>query len=265
LIREGCVFVDDAPARTAASVERGRTVRVLPLPLEEAAVRGADADLVPRVLWQSAELIVLDKPAGLHTHAGRSGRSVAAFLANRYPELRAVGVARVEAGLVHRLDRDTSGVVLAAPTTQAYAALREAFAAHRVAKDYLALVTGRVERVAEIDVSLARRRTRVVAARRRDRSLDARTVVTPLQSGASWSLVRVAIDTGVTHQVRAHLAMLGHALLGDEKYGGPTAPPGTRTGQLLHAQRIVLDDGRSFAAAAPADFCRALALLRRGG
>jgi 23S rRNA-/tRNA-specific pseudouridylate synthase len=75
--------------------------------------------------------------------------------------------------------------------------------------------------------------------------------------------VHVVIATGVTHQVRAHLALAGHPIVGDAKYGGPPAPAGTRDGQLLHAQRIVLDDATSFAAPVAADFVRALACLRR--
>ena len=145
-----------------------------------------------------------------------------------------------------------------------YARLRADFAAHRVVKHYLALVAGRVHERFEVTDALARRRTRVVRARRRDRAMRATSSVVPLEVSATWSLVEVSIATGVTHQVRAHLALAGYPVIGDRKYGGPGAPAGTRSGQLLHAYRISLDAEHSFTVGAPADFIKALWLLRRG-
>jgi len=209
-------------------------------------------------------LLVLCKAAGVHSHRGRSRTSVAAALAATRPELAAVGP-RGEAGVAHRLDRDTTGVLLAAKRAGAYAELRAAFSSGLVRKRYLALVEGDWERPRVIDRALARRRARVVAARRGDRALAAVTAVVPLERTASWSLVGVVISTGVTHQVRAHLALSGHPIVGDTRYGGGVSPPGTRDAQLLHALSITLPDGRSFAAPAPADFIRALWKLRRNG
>jgi 23S rRNA pseudouridine1911/1915/1917 synthase len=143
--------------------------------------------------------------------------------------------------------------------------LRAEFAARAITKQYWAIVRGCVSGVLSIDRPLARRTTRVVPARRGDRAYPAVSRVTPLESTPDWSLVEVEMRTGVTHQVRAHMAFAGHALVGDAKYGGPAAPAGTRDGQLLHARSILLPDGRSFSAAAPEDFVRAIYRLRRFG
>jgi 23S rRNA-/tRNA-specific pseudouridylate synthase len=214
-----------------------------------------------RVLWEGLDLFVVSKAAGVHTHGGRSRASVADALAHARPELLGVGPLR-EAGVVHRLDRDTSGVLLVAKHAAAYAALREAFRGGRIRKDYIALTAGDWREPMTIERPLARRRTRVVPARRRDRALAAVSVVAPLERGGAWSLVAVTMSTGVTHQVRAHLALCGHPILGDARYGGPPSPPGTRAGQLLHAMAVTLPDGRAFAAPAAADFVRALWWLR---
>jgi 23S rRNA-/tRNA-specific pseudouridylate synthase len=155
--------------------------------------------------------------------------------------------------------------LLAAFSTVAYETLRAEFAARAIAKHYWAIVSGCVSGVLSIDRPLARRTTRVVPARRGDRAYPAVSRVTPLESTPDWSLVEVEMRTGVTHQVRAHMAFAGHPLVGDAKYGGPAAPAGTRDGQLLHARSILLPDGRSFSAAAPEDFVRALYRLRRYG
>jgi 23S rRNA pseudouridine1911/1915/1917 synthase len=254
------VRLDGRSVHASTVADAGQEVRVLPAAGADEPQAALEAQ--PRVLWRSSDLLVIDKPAGMHTHAGAGRSSVAAFVVREHPELAGIGASGVEAGLVHRLDRDTSGVVLAAVNQAAYSRLRADFASRRITKHYLALVAGVVQRSMRLERPLARRRTRVVAARKRDRALEARTEVEVLEVGRSWSLVRVEIATGVTHQVRAHLALAGHALIGDEKYGGPPAPSAGRAGQLLHAQRITLADKTSFAAAAPADFVRALRTLR---
>jgi len=207
-------------------------------------------------------VLVIDKPAGLHTHRGKHEGSVADWICRQMPEMDHVGATRRECGIVHRLDRDTSGVLLAAVDAETYSRLREAFAAGCARKQYLALVAGVVERPFAIDVPLARRRTYVVRARRNDRSMRARTAVEVLDRGADWSLVRAEIHTGVTHQVRAHLAMAGHPLLGDAKYGGPPAPGTDRDGQLLHACSISIAETIEASAELPADFEAAYQSLR---
>ena len=267
LIRSGCVRVNGRILMSAsAALAAGDEVCVTGLEREPLRSQAA---MPPhgayRLLWRGADFWVLDKPAGVHTHAGRSPMSVADALTREHPELSRVGGAEREGGLVHRLDRDTSGILLAAVHPSAYRELRAEFAARAVTKQYWAIVAGSVGEVLTIDLPLARRATRVVPARRGDRAYPALSRVSPLETTAEWSLVEVEMCTGVTHQVRAHLAFAGHALVGDAKYGGPRTPVGTREGQLLHARTLVLRDGKAFSAAAPDDFLRALYRLRRYG
>jgi 23S rRNA pseudouridine1911/1915/1917 synthase len=262
LVEAGRVFVDEYRAHAGAHpVAAGSFVRVTPLATAQNAP--ASPDLVPRVLCSTSDLLVIDKPAGLHTHAGASAASVARWLLAARPEAAAWGANPREAGLVHRLDRDTSGLVVAATDRAIYDALRREFARRRVVKSYLAIVRGRLSRVRTIDRPLVRHKTRVAPARDRDRSLEAATLVEPIENGADWTLVRASMRTGVTHQVRAHLALAGHPILGDAKYGGPPPAPALRQGQLLHALAVTLPDGRSFAAPVPGDFLTVLGRLRR--
>jgi len=262
LIAGGRVFVDGRIVRAGARlVPVGAVVAVAP----EADV-GTAVSPAPelRILLQRPGLLVLDKPPGVHTHAGAGSASLARAVSERWPEAKTWAASEREAGIVHRLDRDTSGVVLVATDRNAYDALRREFSRRRVLKTYLALVKGRLACERTIDRPLSRSATRVAPANARSRALPAATYVLPLENGGQWSLVEARMRTGVTHQVRAHLASIGHPILGDEKYGGPPAPHATRKGQLLHALAIALDDGDAFAAPAPADFVRALWWLRGG-
>jgi 23S rRNA pseudouridine1911/1915/1917 synthase len=269
LLGSGSVRVAGKRAAASYVVTAGDRIAVEGGAAEEDVAKRAvaqedEASRPARTIWSSSDFIVLDKPAGMHSHAGRGPWSLADHLLGEFPAQGAVG-SPIEAGLVHRLDRDTSGVMLAATNAAAYARLRAEFASHRVTKRYLALVGGAVERRFDVTDALARRSTRVVLARRRDRALRAHSSIVPLEVGAAWSLVEVTIATGVTHQVRAHLSLAGHPILGDAKYGGPPPPPGTRRGQLLHAFSISLAKDGSFAVAAPADFVKALSSLRGRG
>jgi 23S rRNA-/tRNA-specific pseudouridylate synthase len=143
-----------------------------------------------------------------------------------------------------------------------FAALRRAFSDGEVSKDYLALVHGVMSSDRIVDVPLARLHSRVRAARRSERSWPARTLVVPLERGARWTLVRATMATGVTHQVRAHLAMLGHPVIGDLKYGHGTSGRDPAGGQRLHASCIRLPGGPTLAAAPGARFLASLAELR---
>jgi len=257
-IREGRVFVDGGLLAGGRRLRTGQEVRVIgrspaPIGRPESAVR---------VVRRARGLIVLAKPAGLHSVAGRSGGSVADWLAALDKGQRRIGSPR-EAGLVHRLDQDTSGILLAATTDFSFDAWRSAFSSHRVEKHYLALVDGLIDRRLEIDTALARRRTRVVPAKRRDRPLAARSEIEPLDSGSAWTLVLAKTRSGAPHQIRAHLAWAGHPLIGDRLYGGPPAPAGTRCGHLLHALRLRQEPQLDVTAAVADDFVAAYAKLQR--
>lgn len=260
-LAEGLVRVDGHVARASEIPAAGREVTVAaPAP----AVQAPQA-AVPTVLLETGRLRILAKPAGLHCEKGRSAGSVAEWLEDRYGDLSQVGERAEEAGLVHRLDRDTSGLLLAARDAREYARLRRIFSRGQTRKQYLAVVTGRLDEEFVIDVPLARRGPRMAPARAHEHGLAAETAIQPLETGDGWSLVLATMRSGAMHQVRVHLAIAGHPLAGDTTYGGPSLRLPTREGQLLHAMRVQVGNELDVSLGPPADFLGALASLRRGG
>lgn len=203
--------------------------------------------LVVHVLYEDEALIAIDKPAGMPSHAlrGEETDTAANFLLARYPELAEIGKKDREPGIVHRLDTDTSGVLLAARTAAAFRMVRQQFAAHQVRKEYLAVVDGDVAAAGEVRAAIAherhnRRKMRVSAAG--GPVAGVRRAVTgyrPLERFGAHTVLAVEIPTGVTHQIRVHLASIGHPIVGDRLYGG--APrDGDPPRQLLHATRLTV-------------------------
>ena len=182
------------------------------------------------IAYEDAELIVVDKPAGIPTH-GFSGRDVdtlANFLVARWPELSSVGSSRWEPGLLNRLDTETSGLVLVAKNQPSFNHLREQFRRRRVTKKYIALVWGEAASSGSISLALAhdpsdKSRMQVVnefgSDRLRPRSWHALTRFRKLASSGEMSLLEISMKTGVTHQIRVHFAAIGHAIVGDSLYG----------------------------------------------
>jgi len=205
-------------------------------------------DLPLAMLGVSASWVAVDKPAGWPTQPIRPGETgtLANALAARHPECFQVGERDTGmGGLLHRLDRQTSGVVLAARTQTAWEELRAQFARRAVEKTYLALVAGRLEGPARIATPLAHdpRRPGRMCPGTEDAGLPAETRVEPVRNFGGLSLVRATIRTGVTHQVRCHLALLGHPIVGDRLYGGPPAGPGCDSRRhFLHAAAISFPD-----------------------
>jgi RluA family pseudouridine synthase len=258
LIDGGRVLVDGVRRPKATQPAAGSIITVLP-PLEDETSHRTP--LQPEVVWSGDGLIALAKPAGLHSVHGRSSATVALYVAGHFPAAVTAGQSAAECGLVHRLDRDTSGILLGATDPHTYERVRAMFRRRQVTKTYLALVEGEVDSSFTIDLPLARRRARVVAAGPNDRALPASTRIRPLDGSADWSLVEATTKSGVAHQIRAHLALASHPIIGDQKYGGQPAPPESRDGQLLHALRVILPDLLDVAAPIPADFVRAYARL----
>ena len=259
LIAEGAVCVNGRPAAKGVRVAPGDRVTLPDLP----ATITPEPGLALAVLHEDDALVALDKPGGIPGHAldPRQRGTAAAFLLARYPEMADVGDP-LAPGLVHRLDSGTSGLLVAARTRAAHCALRAALRARAVEKRYLAWVAGDASALdgARVALPLAhdpRDRRRMLPATAGVRAWPAETRLAIVAAGRERSLVEATILTGVTHQVRVHLAARGHPVLGDVLYGG--APAGLPRGRhALHAAGLTLPhptDGRplSLSALLPAD------------
>ncbi len=255
LIAEGCV----TPAARKAVGGQLYRVRVPPARPAE-----PEPEAIPlAVAHEDAHLIVVDKPAGMVVHPApghAGGTLVNALLARCGPSLTGVGgVARP--GIVHRLDKDTSGLIVAAKTEAAHAGLRALFETHDIDRDYLALVqglpspvTGRIEAPIGRD---PRHRKRMAVVER------GRAAVTHYRVEAAFgtraSSVACRLETGRTHQVRVHLAHIGHGVIGDPLYGGRRRGMPAFPRQALHAARLgfrhpATGDNMQFESPPPADF-----------
>jgi 23S rRNA pseudouridine1911/1915/1917 synthase len=234
LIASGQALLNDRPRKKGTLVRAGDKVSVPAL----FSLR-PNPTLPVRVAYADAALVVLDKPAGIPSLALRHSETntVANFLTARFPETLTAGPHPLEAGLVHRIDTVTSGLLLAARTPYAYTSLRQQFHARAVEKAYLAAVEGHLRTDGQATFWLAPegprgQRMRVVAP---GQGQEALTTYTPLEALPGHTLVRLTIATGVRHQIRAHLAALGHPIVGDTVYGA--AEEAERL--CLHAETLV--------------------------
>jgi 23S rRNA pseudouridine1911/1915/1917 synthase len=267
-IAEGRVRIDGKRAPKGARVAAGARISVDKPPPDQPAPQ---PELPIRIVHADAFVVVADKPAGMPSHPLKPGErgTAANALVGRFPELAQVGPQAREGGLVHRLDTDTSGLLLAARTDAAHAMLREQFTKRAVDKGYLALVAGELHAGGEIALPLAHEGPKMRAVSDADYAEEhgarpALTSFTPLERRGGFTLVEVQIATGVMHQIRAHLAFIGHPLAGDSLYGGPTLPGLSR--HFLHAARLgfVHPDGTRarFESPLPPDLATALTSLK---
>jgi 23S rRNA pseudouridine1911/1915/1917 synthase len=192
------------------------------------------------IVHEDEHLLVVDKPAGVVTHPapGHHGPTLASALRGR----AAGGADPERAGIVHRLDRDTSGLLVVARTEEAYTGLQAEMKARQVKREYLALVSGHPDAESgTIDAPLGRDRVRrTVVSTRSDRPRSAVTHFEVIERLPRTTFLRVRLETGRTHQIRAHMAAIGHPVCGDPQYGGRAA--GRELGldrQFLHAARLM--------------------------
>lgn len=241
-IAAGTVRINDRRAHKSATVAADDRVEVADT-LYEPVPLCANPKLMVPVLYEDAAIIALDKPPGMAAHAlqGHETDTIANFLLARYPETAEVGKGRLEPGIVHRLDTDTSGVLVAARTREAYDALRRQFVARRVIKEYRAIVHGNVALPGEVRawVGHARHNRKKMQVCREDQGRPALTTYRPFERRGGYTMLAVEIRTGVRHQIRVHLASMGHPVVGDRLYGvAPVAAAPPR--HLLHACRVEL-------------------------
>ena len=220
LIRDGHVSGAASSLRPSTVVRAGQQYDV-DIPAPTAAVPEPEA-LPLRIVFEDRELVVLDKPAGMVVHpgAGHSGGTLVNALLHHVRDLSGVG-GELRPGIVHRLDRGTSGLMVVAKNDRAHQELARQFADREVEKEYVALVWGVVHAGRRIDAPIGRDpndRQRMSTKARRAR--EAVTRVTYSRDLDGVSLLRVAISTGRTHQIRVHLSAIGHPIVGDSTYGG---------------------------------------------
>ncbi len=241
LIEAGCVTVDGLPVRKASEVlAEGARVRLVEPTRPAPSFAGEAISL--EILQEDDDTLVVDKPAGLVVHPapGHPSGTLVNALVHLRPGIAGVGSER-KAGIVHRLDRDTSGCLVVAKHDRAHAALSRQFAERTVEKRYWAWVWGHLrEEEGEIDRPIGRSpkdRQRMSSSARRGRKAVTRWRVLERYSVADW--VEVSPETGRTHQIRVHLSEAGHPVMGDSRYGGgPTRTRGFHGPQQMVAERV---------------------------
>jgi 23S rRNA pseudouridine1911/1915/1917 synthase len=273
-IRAGGVRVDGRPVRARDRVHGGEQLIVQAQFAPDVSV--APEALPLDILHEDAALLVLNKPPGLVVHPGAGNRehTLQNALLGHDPLLARVP----RAGLVHRLDKDTSGVLMVARTPEAHTRLVAALAARRIAREYLALCAGSPTGGGRIDQPIGRHRSARTRMAVRGDGREAVTHYRIEERLGPLTLLRVQLETGRTHQIRVHLAHIGLPVVGDPLYGGRLRQPGgtsaavraalqTFRRQALHAQRLRLEhpiSGRplEFEAPLPADLDALLRTLR---
>ena len=265
LIDSGAVLVDGRARPKRHCIATGEHVTVDQQPPVADAHPALAIELA--IAFEDQHLLVVDKPAGLVVHPARGHRT--GTLAQALDGRGAGGDEPWRAGIVHRLDRDTSGLLVVAKSDQVHRALKRMLSERRLRREYLALVTGHPEaRTGTIDAPIGRaRRDRVLMSIDTDTPREARTHFEIERLLPASALLRVTLETGRTHQIRVHLAAIGHPVCGDPQYG--TAGEYGLGRQFLHAARLAFEhpvtgaplDVRS---ELPADLRLALTAAERG-
>jgi 23S rRNA pseudouridine1911/1915/1917 synthase len=274
---DGALVVDGASPRPRDPVLGGETVRLEVQP-ETAVVATAEA-MALEVVYEDDSVLVINKPAGLVVHpgAGNPGGTLLNGLLHHAPQLESLP----RAGIVHRLDKDTSGLLLVAKTLPAHTSLTRQLADREISRHYLAVCVGVLTGGGTIDAPIGRHRADRTRMCVRDDGRPAVTHYTVLERFAAHTYINVRLETGRTHQIRVHFAYRRHPLLGDPVYGGRLALPkgageeliATLRGfrrQALHAARLGFDHPDTGAALVceaplPEDFAGLLDALREAG
>ena len=274
LIREGFVKLNGKSPRPRDAIRTGDTIELTEPELEK--VEALPEQIALEIIFEDDDLLVLNKPAGLvmHPGAGHHQHTLVNALLAHCKNLSGIG-GKERPGIVHRLDKETSGCLVVAKNDATHRDLSRQFAARTMTKIYLALVAGTLrKRTGVIDKAIARHpvhRQRMSIARRQGRS--AKTEYRVLRSGVppegrasarplgGISLLECTLHSGRTHQIRVHLHDLGHPVLGDKLYGGKRA--GDYPRQMLHASKLAFrhpgsGEEMSFEAPLPPDFAEAM-------
>jgi 23S rRNA pseudouridine1911/1915/1917 synthase len=273
LMEQGDVLVNGEREKASLKLRGGERIAITGEP-RPAPLKAIAEDIPLDVVYEDADLAVINKPAGMMVHAGsgqnddaRSRGTLVNALLFRFKKLSATG-GELRPGIVHRLDKDTSGLIIVAKNDRAHAALGEMFSDRKIKKTYLALVQGNVERSkGTIQAEVGRdpmRRTRMTTNPQHDgrTAISHYEVVRRLNNRfGKFTLVKVRIETGRTHQIRVHMASIGHPVVGDTLYGGAgqitdqvaaQAAQSKSARRNAHPERLRL--GRNFLHAARLEF-----------
>jgi 23S rRNA pseudouridine1911/1915/1917 synthase len=239
LLEGGSLVLNGRTAKASARVSAGDSISGTLRVLGGLTAPPEAIDLT--IVYQDADLAVVDKPAGLVVHPapGHESGTLANAIAARFPQTAEIGGAE-RPGIVHRLDKETSGLLVVALTARAHRSLQEQLARRTAGREYLSLVRGRMRPTdGVIDAPIGRDRDdRKRMAPYGVAGRPARTLYWTAEEIGGFALVRAKLQTGRTHQIRVHFAALGHPIAGDSTYGGPIVPGLSR--QFLHATRLIL-------------------------
>jgi len=251
LIKDGCVLVAGKAAKANQAVKPGQEISIDVPELIDAAPAAEDLPLP--IIYQDKDLIVVDKPAGMVVHpaAGHEGGTLVNALLHHVDDLSGIGGEK-RPGIVHRLDKGTSGLMVVAKHDKAHEELSRQFAEREVEKEYLALTWGEVRAGRRIDAPIGRDPNNrkkmasdpVDSARLRRTSAAVTRIVRAEHFGRVLTLVQVAIHTGRTHQIRVHLSAIGHPIVGDALYGGVHRRVPGDLRAVTHLQRPFLHAAR---------------------
>lgn len=246
-IEEGRVSVDGKPAAKSCRITGGEAVTVDVPEVRDTALTAQDIPL--DVVYEDADVIVVNKPAGLVVHPAPGhpdGTLVNALLHHCGPSLSGIGGEK-RPGIVHRIDRDTSGLIIAAKNDAAHLALAEQLQDHSLYREYEAVVVGNLrEDSGTVDLPIARHPTdRKKMAVNHLNGRRAVTHWTVLARYPGYTHIQCRLETGRTHQIRVHMAALGHPVLGDPVYGGQRKGFPGLAGQCLHARRLTFRHPRT--------------------
>ena len=277
LIKEGLALVNGRAEKPGYKVKRGENITI---ELPERQIREVKPENIPLyVIYEDPHIIVINKPPGLVVHpapGNYTGTLVNALLYH-YGSLPSLGAdaqanERERAGIVHRLDKDTSGVMVVARTQEALCALSAQFKNRTVKKRYIALVSGVIKKGSgTIEAGLGRHvKERKKISVHTHKAREAITGFIVKERYRNATLVEVEIKTGRTHQIRAHMSHIGHPVLGDRVYGGPKAlklGDSVINRQMLHSETLALvhpDTGNpmAFTAPPPADMAEVIEKLQ---
>ncbi len=272
LIRAGKILVDDAAAKASFKLSGGERITVLG-PAARPPLRAIAEEIPLEILYEDDDLAIINKPAGMMVHAGagatdartnedaRNRGTLVNALLHHFAKLSAVG-GELRPGIVHRLDKDTSGLIVVAKNDESHRKLAAQFARREVKKTYIALVHGWIKQDSGT-IAAGISRDRVCRTRMTTRQAGGRDAISHYRvlrrldtAFGKFTLLEVKIDTGRTHQIRVHLASLGHPVVGDRLYGAPgELRPQIRAGKrdktialprnFLHAAQLELAHPRT--------------------